>query len=113
MSKAEVLRGYLFQNGFDILQEKAVLSEGKLYTVLQCAYTGMSYRTDPALLYCGRLQPLQNEVDKSYIAQAIRRLQRKAFGLSQAGQKTQAAQVMQYIESIQQILEGKKKCPQP
>ena len=110
MSKAEALREYLFQCGFNILQEKAVFSEGKLYTVLYCTYTGISCRADPALLYCGRLQPLQNEVDKSYIAQVILRLQRKASGLSHAGQKMQAAQVMQYIESIQHILEGKKKC---
>lgn len=43
MSKAEVLRSYLSNEGFAILQEEAVRSLGRIYSVMRCGYTGKKY----------------------------------------------------------------------
>lgn len=53
MTKPEVLRRYLCENGFDIIREVTV-REGKSYTVILCAYTGKAYDLDTCELHIGR-----------------------------------------------------------
>ena len=53
MTRGEELRKYLSENGFEILFETTV-SEGKLYTVISCRYTGENYELTPSELVLGR-----------------------------------------------------------
>lgn len=53
MTKAEELRRYLCENGFEILCENTVF-EGKYYTVISARYTGEKYELSLSELVLGR-----------------------------------------------------------
>ena len=65
MTKAEELRLYLSENGFDILYEKTVF-EGKPYTVISCRYTGEKYTLSDIELILGR-SAARDEDDGFYL----------------------------------------------
>lgn len=65
MSKAEVLRKFLSENGFEILFEKAVISNGKINTVINAVFTGKSILKDDYFNYLGKLE---NQFDKPAVA---------------------------------------------
>jgi tRNA (adenine22-N1)-methyltransferase len=52
MTKPEVLRLYLSSNGYEI-QREITVTEGKIYTVILCSYTGKPYSLTEAELYVG------------------------------------------------------------
>ncbi|MBQ8253912.1 MAG: SAM-dependent methyltransferase [Clostridia bacterium] len=54
MTRGEELRGYLCENGFEILHENTVF-EGKYYTVISCRYTGEKYKLSLSELLLGRM----------------------------------------------------------
>ena len=53
MTKGDELRGYLCENGFEILYENTVF-EGKYYTVISCRYNGEKYELSPSELLLGK-----------------------------------------------------------
>ncbi len=53
MTRQEELRGYLSENGFEIIKEVTV-RENKLYTVIVCEYNGTPYSLSPAELIIGK-----------------------------------------------------------
>ena len=55
MTKAEVLRQWLADNGFEITKETAV-KDTHVYTVLQAAYSGNPYPVSEAQSYYGKLR---------------------------------------------------------
>lgn len=102
MSRAETLRAYLFNNGFTILEERAVRSLGRIYSVMRCAYTGEARRYDPVCTYTGALRPAQRELDRKYIENECAHLQKKAGGLRAANHEEEACVLFQLIEALQQ-----------
>ncbi len=53
MTKAEHLRRYLCENGFEILSE-LLACEGKIYQIISCRYTGKSYALTECELAVGK-----------------------------------------------------------
>ena len=54
MTKAEVLRRYLYSAGFEIMQEKGAAVSGKAYTVMLVQHTGEKREIDDELAYFGK-----------------------------------------------------------
>lgn len=76
-SKENVLRKYLFENGFRILSEKWVKDAGKLYCVLRVIYDGVKRETTLFEQYFGQEQVSErNEVFSEYFTKKIRVLAR-------------------------------------
>ncbi len=54
MTKAEILRKYLYSEGFEIILEKGAYSGGKAYTVMLVKYTGEKREIDNKFAYFGK-----------------------------------------------------------
>ncbi len=71
MTKAELLRKSLYENGFEITEEKTV-TDGKLYVVMLVCYKGIKTTVSPAFSYIGKVK------DKVYIDKQISVLSKAA-----------------------------------
>ncbi len=55
MTSVEALREYLCLEGFAIISEQAVRSQGRVYTVMKAVFTGKQQPCEPLFYYLGRL----------------------------------------------------------
>ena len=104
MSKAEVLRAWLAENGFVTDKELAV-KDAHLYTVMQVHYTGEKRTLTPAQSYIGRLRR-SDPLTRAYMAVVLDRLHTRAHGLDDAGQADAAAAVRAIIRDINTWMAG-------
>ena len=74
MTKAEILRGRLYENGFEIMLEKGVCDAGKAYTVLLVRYTGEKREISEEFAFFGKCE------DKGYTESVNKRLRKLAMG---------------------------------
>lgn len=98
MTKSEVLRRWLAENGFCMTKETAV-KDNHIYTVIQANYTGAPQTLTDAEAYCGKLNRAEL-LTKIYIADIQKHLHTKAHGLDDAGKPEDAAAVRQLIHDI-------------
>lgn len=49
----EILRKYLYKNGFEIIKDIPVFENDKIYSVMQVCYTGKAVEKDEYFFYCG------------------------------------------------------------
>ena len=84
MTRAEVLRYWLVNNEFEILEEDLVEDAGILYAVLTARFGGCT-RLKEAELYTGSFAMLrEHRLFPAFLAQQIRRLQNMLNGLESA-----------------------------
>ncbi|MDE5753789.1 MAG: class I SAM-dependent methyltransferase, partial [Oscillospiraceae bacterium] len=97
MTKAELLRAWLYQNGYEIQQETCVHDGSFLYAVLCVKYSGISKNQNARDIYFGKM----NLSDKNGLAYANRQYQK----LCKARQgRLSAGQDMTELEkSIQEL----------
>lgn len=93
MTRAEKLRRYLWENGFDILAEAAVQEGRHWYTVIHAAFVGKSFAPDELLCHVGRI-PLPEGA--GYLQTVKNRLRKQ-----QQGDPT-AAELLQRIDDYEQ-----------
>ncbi len=77
MTKPERVITYLYQNGFEIEEQKCCTAEGKPYTVMCIGYTGHTEPCSEYFSYTGKLCPEENPEDIPFLAQQIRILQKR------------------------------------
>lgn len=70
MTAADSLRRFLCANGFETVEEKAVLDSGRLYCVIKTVYTGNVAEKSEAFYRVGRLDP-KFPTDKAYIEKQL------------------------------------------
>lgn len=108
MTKPEVLRAYLCSAGFSVEREITVI-EGKIYTVILCAYTGAVYEPSEAELYIG-IEGVREENDEFFalVKNRISILSAIADGKLRGG--AEAVNEKRLISSLEKILyeRGKK-----
>jgi len=102
MTKAEVLRGWLAENGFALQKETAV-KDTHLYTVMQAVYTGDTKPLSEAACYVGQLRRSEM-LTRIYIATILERLGKRLEGQRAAGSED-AADTEQLIRAINLWLE--------
>ena len=86
MTRAATVRAYLYKNGFEIKEESAVFSEGRVYTVICSEYCGkIKDDFSPADEYIGNLD-YTKDADRAYIESVIKGLEAKLNDISQREQ---------------------------
>ncbi len=101
MTKAEVLRAFLHDNGFTIMEEHVIRDGRHLYTALCAEYEG---KERPRTLY-DHIGALAFEEGLPYFESQLAHLRRRIDGMSRAGEsealaslKAVAAELARYIE---------------
>ncbi len=79
MTKCEVLIRYLYENGFEIIEQKACVSDNKHYTVMLVTYTGVSEKKDESFYYTGKLDS-KDEHSKEYLKHVLKNLEKRSIG---------------------------------
>lgn len=67
MTKAEKLIEYLYENGFEIIEQKTCEADKKLYTAMLVAYTGQTDGCDELFTYCGKIDFKGSDTDIRYL----------------------------------------------
>lgn len=98
MTKAEILRCWLAENGFSVTKETAV-KDARVYTVMQAHYTGEQRKNSPAESYIGTLRRT-DPLTRIYLAGVLERLGKKASGLAASGNADEAASITALIREI-------------
>jgi tRNA (adenine22-N1)-methyltransferase len=78
MTRAEVLRQRLFENGFNIEKEQAVISGNRVYTVMRVKYTESDVYYDDLAFYTGKLLEDDSFAAAKYLEAVVRRLRKKS-----------------------------------
>ena len=86
MTKPEVLRGWLWQNGFDILEERCARQSGKHYSVMSVCYTVKVVNPAEWMLYLGAINDFDNPDARAYGQKLVSQLGQKVTGMETAGQ---------------------------
>lgn len=67
MTKAEKLIEHLYENGFEIIEQKTCEADKKLYTAMLAAYTGQTDGCDELFTYCGKIDCKGSDTDIRYL----------------------------------------------
>lgn len=78
MTKSERIISYLYENGFEIVQQKCCIAEGKPYTVLCVHFTGHNAPCTEYFSYTGKLCPEESEDDKTFLLQQVKILSKRS-----------------------------------
>lgn len=106
MTHPEKLRAWLFDNGFDIIDEKAVLDTNKLYTIICAEFCGDALSYDLFDTFAGRLIGKADDTSRSFLERQARQLRVSAEGLRAAGNTDAAGE----YETIAARLCGEISC---
>ncbi len=102
MTKADVLREWLYLHGFAIAQETCIREERFLYAVMQAVYTGECVQPDYALMRIGKMD-LTEPACLAYAKRQYEMLCKSRDGRVSAGQP--AAPFDEAAEAVRQKLE--------
>ena len=87
MSAQEVLRAYLWENGFDITKEVFVCENKKPYTVMSVKYTGVNTEFSYSDTYLGKERPRTEEFSR-YAEKVMLRASKRRKGELATGKDT-------------------------
>lgn len=108
MTRAEVLRRTLYQEGFALCQETAVISGRFAYTVMTAQYTGDCRAIDDDFAYTGLLLSQSNGAAQRYLDGVRSRLQKQADGLAAGGYPREAEAIYALCHRITEQRGGQK-----
>lgn len=95
MTKANYLRCWLCENGYEIIEEKAALDGGFFYTVMLVSYTGVI--TEPNELFA----LIGKNTDSGYLSKVAEKLLKSAEGMDKSpSYKNEAARLRAIAEKI-------------
>ena len=72
MSCDDRLRDFLVSNNFEIEEERAVISQGRVYTVMRVAYSENKQKTDTAFKYIGKLLDTPDEAAIRFVKRRLK-----------------------------------------
>lgn len=84
MTKAERLRKFLYENGFTVLAEKKVISEGRVYAVISAEFNGKSTEYTLSELLLGVTPNAEGEADRIYAERLLAAVNGRLDGLKKA-----------------------------
>ena len=79
MTRHDDLIRWLYENGFAIEQQAAVLDDGKYYTILSTRFTGRKTSCDLYTALVGKLDP-QDENSRGFLSRSLHNLRNKSKG---------------------------------
>ncbi len=77
MTKSERVISWLYENGFEIEEQKCCIAESKPYTVLCVHFTGHNTPCTEYFSYTGKLSPEEFEDDKTFLTQQVKILAKR------------------------------------
>lgn len=92
MTKSERVIKYLYDNGFEIKEQKCCIAEGKPYTVINAAYTGHSSPCTELFTYTGTLCPEESDDDKAFLLRQIKILTKRSAADKRYGELSEKIQ---------------------
>ena len=79
MTKCEVLIKWLYESGFEIIEQKACECDKKHYTVMVAKYSGNCTTPSRSFLYLGKLDT-EDENSKAYLSHIVSHIEKRAIG---------------------------------
>lgn len=102
MTRSEVLREYLFDNGFVIDKEECVLSEKRIYSVMFVKYVGDKTAFSKREKYLGKLIKEDNpSLYEMYLDKVKSALIKKADGFKVSGNMNEADNILEIINELE------------
>lgn len=105
---AELVRRYLLQNGYAIVQEKMVVEEGKYYIILKAVHGRESYEKIWEYRYGRLLLESENPVLKEYLEKELGKCERLKNDLEEIQTENSLKRRKELEEEIYIIKEGLK-----
>lgn len=72
-TSAEVLRKYLYETGFETIEEIPIAENGKLYAIMKCQFSNTPCKMEDSFYYIGKITP-NNEHGKLYLQKQQKRV---------------------------------------
>ncbi len=104
MKYEERLRQFLYENGYEIKKENAVLCSGKVYSVMKVIYTGEKRKINPQEKYIGKMKENLNQAEKVYIKKQIKNLENHLKGAKAHNQTEKEKYFKDLINSLNDLL---------
>ncbi len=79
MTKANYLRCWLCENGFEIIEERVAYEELRIYAIMYVKYTEERSEPDEMFALCGKI------TDGGYLRKIAEKLLKRAEGMSLSG----------------------------
>ncbi len=107
MTHAEVLRGFLVQNGYEITEELTVAEDGRIYQLICAAYSGEAQSYTEAELLLGRIN-IERRTDTFLLLakKTLGAVEHRIDGKKCAGEDVSKDTAV--AEEIRKIIEGEK-----
>ncbi len=105
MTCAKELREFLAGEGYAVREERAVLSDDRVYSVMRVEYDPQKVPSHPLYPYIGLLDPSLPE-SRQYIDRERGHLQKKADGLKTAGNLPEASRFARLADALQEFLDS-------
>ncbi len=106
MTRPQTLRSFLYSNGFEIIREQAVASDGRIYTVMLVRFCGTPVVLSEFSSTVGKLNPKDSKLDRLYLEKVLSSLKKKQSGLLCSGSETEAAGLSDTIDRINDFIKG-------
>ena len=102
MSKAEELRCYLAENGFEMTDEVKTESGGRIYAVITCKYSGATYTLTERQQLLGSFERKGDPLERGYTNRVLSALKIRLKGLENAENRNEAeiSRLREQIDSI-------------
>lgn len=106
MTSAEQLRKYLYDNGFEIIEEPTVLDTGRVYSVMLVRFSGKTEEKPSHFYYIGKIDT-NTENGATYINKQIKRLSDCADSLENIPEKKREYEFyFKTAKSLEEIKNG-------
>ena len=100
MNMVEILRKWLYENGFEVLDETLAAESEKIYNILSVRWTGVSRVMESFYHYIGYgLLQKQDELFERYAARKLALLKKKINGMQKAAEPSEDLQELVDIKN--------------
>lgn len=104
MSAVRELRIFLKDEGYELKKEIAVISENKVYTIMQVEINENEFKISELYEYIGKLEENITFATVKYIKKEIKDLENQIIGLKVQGNIKKAIELKQVIESLEDLI---------
>lgn len=106
MTRAGYLRKWLYKNGFEIAEEKAVIQDRFIYTAIRAFYSGYKFNIGKVTEITGRIN-IETDAGMKYCQNQLSKINNIAMGLSKAGKTADSQEYQRIAERLTAMMEGK------
>ena len=99
MTKADMLRKYLYLNGFEIIEERTAYEGSKAYSVMRVCFTGKRCEIDDIFAITGKI------TDRNFLSLIVGKLRKNSLGMKQSSNPEKRAEAAKLAELADRIEE--------